>query len=917
LENQKFTFKNNELITINSEKSMVLLVTENIILLLKYTVEDIIKNYKAELFILFELTLIFLFFIIFFVIFPDPSLAMSGTIIKLRKARSLNIWNTIEFNMNYQIFTKELFEKFFNRFWNNIYEKLNESNHMFILFKVKYQGSEYTTIGNLQRLNLSDKDWYINWIINNMIYKSEYYNETPIESIIFSYGFKDEIVQVRETFKTDLNFQNFKNNKLVISYNPLDYGKLINQINYENYSLYILQTKDNLIVRISKYDNYNQIEILSGGDIIVKFRDEFISDNKFIRILDNKKYYFENNQQILYTKEKKTKFISKLAQTKILNNNFITLDIETYIKDGILIPYVISIYDGKMEFTFSIWEYNNHEQMILTALKSIMIRKYNDYNVYIHNMAKFDIIFLLKYLVKLGAVQPIIHNGKIISIKLNFGEDNKYNIQFKDSYLLLLNSLMKLSRSFKVETQKSVFPHLFVNENNLSYIGEVPEFKYFDKISNKDYNEYKSKFNYNWNLKEESLKYCKIDCISLYQVIYKFADMIFDLFLWNIHHYSTLPSLAFAIFRSRFMTENIIPQISGKIAKDIRQSYTGGAVDVYIPENKKGTEVYCYDVNSLYPSVMSDNLMPIGTPTYFEGDIRKIDKDAFGFFYCNIVAPEYLEHPIIQTHVKTTNGIRTIAPLGQGSDMIFSVEMDNAVKLGYKFEILWGYTFQSDYIFNEYVDFLYTLRLNYPKDDPLNFIAKILLNSLYGRFGMDDNFTEVNIIHKDYFSDFENKYLNNILETQDLGDYKLIIYNQINNKNENEEVTHNVSIGIASAITAYARIHMSQFKNNPNLVLYYSDTDSAYVDRALPISMVNAKTLGKLKLENVLTKAIFLAPKVYCLETNEEKLIYKVKGLSHSIELTLKDFEQLLFKESLLQNDKLNDLEILVMLKEI
>jgi hypothetical protein len=32
--------------------------------------------------------------------------------------------------------------------------------------------------------------------------------------------------------------------------------------------------------------------------------------------------------------------------------------------------------------------------------------------------------------------------------------------------------------------------------------------------------------------------------------------------------------------------------------------------------------------------------------------------------------------------------------------------------------------------------------------------------------------------------------------------------------------THNVSIGIASAITAYARIHMSQFKNNPNFILF-------------------------------------------------------------------------------------------------
>jgi len=54
----------------------------------------------------------------------------------------------------------------------------------------------------------------------------------------------------------------------------------------------------------------------------------------------------KNNQQICNTKEKKTKFSSKLAQLKI-NNNFITLDIETYIKDGILIPSCNSIYAGK------------------------------------------------------------------------------------------------------------------------------------------------------------------------------------------------------------------------------------------------------------------------------------------------------------------------------------------------------------------------------------------------------------------------------------------------------------------------------------------------------------------------------------------------------------------------------------------
>jgi hypothetical protein len=111
-------------------------------------------------------------------------------------------------------------------------------------------------------------------------------------------------------------------------------------------------------------------------------------------------------------------------------------------------------------------------------------------------MAKFDIIFLLKYLVKLGSVQPIIHNGRIISINLSFGKDLIYKLQFKDSYLLLLASLAKLTKGFGVETLKSIFPFLFVNENNLNYIGPVPEFKYFgNKIKLPEYNEYKNNFN--------------------------------------------------------------------------------------------------------------------------------------------------------------------------------------------------------------------------------------------------------------------------------------------------------------------------------------------------------------------------------------------------------------------------------------
>jgi hypothetical protein len=140
--------------------------------------------------------------------------------------------------------------------------------------------------------------------------------------------------------------------------------------------------------------------------------------------------------------------------------------------------------------------------------------------------------------------------------------------------------------------------------------------------------------------------------------------LIFNLFGKNIHHYPTLPSLAFAIFRSNFMKEENIPQLTGKIAKDIREGYTGGSVDVFIPESKPGVKIKCYDVNSLYPFIMKTKKMPVGIPLYFEGDITKVEADAFGFFYCKIVAPDNIKHPILQTHVKTDNGIRTISPIG-------------------------------------------------------------------------------------------------------------------------------------------------------------------------------------------------------------------------------------------------------------
>jgi len=580
------------------------------------------------------------------------------------------------------------------------------------------------------------------------------------------------------------------------------------------------------------------------------------------------------------------------------------MDIETLIKNGIMIPYCISWYDGENNYTYYLSNYNSSEDMIINALRDLMIKKYDNYIIYIHNLSGFDAIFLLKILNELGNIKPIIHHGDIISIGFKF---NSYNITFRDSHQLLLASLRNLGKSFAVKTLKSIFPYDFVNENNLDYIGSIPNINYFNDLSREEYLNYYDSFNSNnWNLKNEAIKYCEIDCISLYQIISKFSNMIFDLFSIDIQKYPTLSSLAFAIFRTHFLKLNTIPSLFGKIANDIRTSYTGGAVDMYIPRPPKGIKLFGYDVNSLYPFVMKEYPMPTGKPIQFFGDIRKIDPKAFGFFFCEIIAPDNLKHPIIQTHVRVNKGIRTIAPLGTWKDMIFSAEMDNATKFGYKFKILWGYKFEPKNIFKGYIETLYKFRINYPKSNPLNLIAKLLLNSLYGRFGMEDNFVDITIF--DNFNEFKKwfkVYNEDVTEFEELGQ-KVIVKHRSEIKDRQTMLygnleTHNVSIAIASAITAYARIHMSQFKNNPNFNLYYSDTDSIYIDKPLPQHMISNTILGKMKLECILIDAIFLSPKMYYLETIEGKVIYKVKGLKHEVELTKDDFINLLFEKSFLE----------------
>lgn len=839
-------------------------------------------------------------------------------------------WNNYEIKLkNPTIISKDLLKVNVNKFWDKYINRLDDNQIALFILRIKFENNQTISASTLQRIDKTSKNDIIEYLHSRISLSNEAYSTTPIKSLIFSFGIREGKLDSnnlgRETdnkSNIETKFQLYYKHKLpiLITGKINEYGRILSSSNNQ-YTIFV--NNNTLILLESLIENnqqVNKVKYIRNGQIIYNWTDTVIGLTNVVREIGKSVYYYENGELVLIKIEKKSKAMEITKTRKKINNKIITMDLETVLVDNVHTPYLLSWFDGNITKSYFLNDLDpvtinyNILKMVNSAMDDICIKKYRNYKIYFHNFSKFDGYFLIKYLAKIGTCDPIIHKGKILSVKFAY---NNYNITFKDSYLLLPSSLRKLCESFVVKSAKGIFPYGLMD---LNYIGLVPDFKLFSRVrGNIDldiYENYKKSFaNKKWNFRNESIKYCELDCISLYQVLTKFNTLIFNRFKLNINKYPTLPSLSFDIFRSQYLKKDSIHMLSGNIANEIRQGYTGGACDMYIPSPSyfsplgpcSEKKIYAYDVNSLYPYVMAKCKLPIGKPTYFEGDITKLDKNAFGFFYCKIIAPKNLKHPIIQTRVKTNDGLRTVAPLGSWNDMIFSEEMYNAMKYGYKFEVLWGYTFESDLIFDGFVKDLYQIRLEYPKSDPMNYVAKIIMNSLYGRFGMDDNFVITSIMSKeDYFKFEELDKDNSILDVINLDD-NLIVQSknpkvELDTLLDNGNEVHNVNISIAAAVTAYARIHMSQFKNNKKFKLYYSDTDSIYTDKPLPLKFIG-NGLGLLKLEYICKDAIFLAPKVYGLLT-DNGLIVKIKGLSNEAltKISMEDLKDLLVKDSNLES---------------
>ena len=383
--------------------------------------------------------------------------------------------------------------------------------------------------------------------------------------------------------------------------------------------------------------------------------------------------------------------------------------------------------------------------MLTNCIKSVMQRKYNNYRIYLHNFSNFDAVFLFNVLSTLtDNIKPIINDGKFVDLKFSFAQE-KYKIYFRDSLLMLPSSLNKLCKSFNVES-KTIFPYDFVCEDLIykNYVGPVPQFNKFSNISVSEYHDYCKQFNNDWSLKDETIKYCVQDCKSLYLVLIKLFSENYKDCRTNGNEALTLPSLAFKNFKTKFLSSDVfIPNLIGEVYKFIKLGYRGGAVDVYKPYGKN---IYRYDVNSLYPYIMASQAMPIGLPTSFEGNEENIinilnDKSKFSFIEVTVNCPDTVKAPLLLTKIDN----KTIAPVGKWTGVYTSIEILRALELGYTFKYHRGVYFTSKVIFKEYVDFYYEMKKNSDKNSSAYALSKLMLNSLYGRFGKNP-YQDVNAI---------------------------------------------------------------------------------------------------------------------------------------------------------------------------
>ena len=492
-------------------------------------------------------------------------------------------------------------------------------------------------------------------------------------------------------------------------------------------------------------------------------------------------------------------------------------------------------------WAFALCEIGNEDNIVIgnnidDFMKYIELQKNSE--IYFHNL-KFDGEFIIHWLLKHGFTHVedrkkrkdktfstlISDMGMFYTIEIFYKVGNKKDKRVKliDSLKILPFSVSQIAKSFGLPISKL----------------EI------------DYNEVREKGHV---LTKEETEYIKNDV----KIVALALNVLFNEGLTKITTASNaLANYKKTIGKGKF--DNLYPSLSYEIDEDIRQSYKGGFTYLNpIYKEKDTTSGVVLDVNSLYPSVMRYELMPVGDPVFYEGKYTedlvyplyiqritcsfKIKKDKIPTIQIK-KSPSFMDNEYL-----TSSNNEIVALTLTSVDLKLFLEQYDTEELtyisGWKFRGMRG-------IFNDYIDHWTEVKINATKEGNkgMRTLAKLMLNSLYGKFASS--------------LDVQGKipYLEDDTVLYKLGE---------------KETKKGIYLPIGAFITAYARnktIRTSQAIKTYSIEKYgkdlycYSDTDSIHtllpIEELTKFCEIDDVKLGYWKHESTFTKARFVRQKTY------------------------------------------------------
>lgn len=448
---------------------------------------------------------------------------------------------------------------------------------------------------------------------------------------------------------------------------------------------------------------------------------------------------------------------------------------------------------------------------------------------YFHNL-QFDGEFILHHLLKSGyelsdtlasrTFKTLISAmGKFYQLEVCFSKQGKKKMKkavFKDSLKKLPMPVSRIAKAFNLPISKL----------------EI------------DYNEYRE---IGHQLTDQEKDYITNDVVIVASALHHQFEQGLDRL--------TVGSDALASYKAIVGDKwgELFPEIHIEMDANIRRAYKGGFTyanpafqsDVNHSELIQGAGSV-YDVNSLYPDVMYNRPLPVGKPVYFRGEYQE-----------NGLYPLYIQYltcscKLKKNHIPTLQIKRNpffceteyIADTGGAVDLAMTnIDLDlllehyNVTVLSYN----GGYMFkQVTGIFRDYID--YWMAVKEANTGGLRQLAKLMLNSLYGKFATNPDVTP------------KLPYLK---EDGSVG-YRL----------GEKDTRKPVYTPIGCFITAWARHKTISAAQNVYDRFMYADTDSIHVLGAEPVEglEVHPTHLGAWKHEANFTRAKYIRAKTYMEE---------------------------------------------------